>query len=150
MKTLIIVLISLLLTGCNGKANEVVIPKATEVVETMETLETIPDTMETSRIEQGRYYTNGTVITNDGNEWWYSTREISKEIPYDGMPIIVVILDNGTKEIEDDIIKGVVFDRETAIYDELEKEMNQVDGWTVTRNGNEIRISIMEGNENAK
>ena len=41
-----------------------------------------------------------------------------------------------------------MFDKETAIYDELEKEMSEVAEWKVTRNGNEIRISVMEGNEN--
>lgn len=136
-----------LCVALQSKANGKEVAEAQEV-KPSETIATETVLKETIRIEHGRYYLNGTVITNDGNEWWYSTREISSREPYDGMPVTVVFSDNGTTEKTDDIIEGVVFDRETAIYDELEKEMSQVDGWTVTRNGNEIRISVMEENEN--
>lgn len=146
---LLVTLMCLLLTSCNGK--EVAVQeaevKAIEVVEE-KAVEEVIVAKETARIEYGRYYINGTVITNDGNEWGYSTKEISTKEPYDGIPVKIVFSDNGTTEIEDDIIKGLVFDKETAIYDELEKEMSEVAEWKVTRNGNEIRISVIEGNEN--
>lgn len=44
----------------------------------------------------GRYYTDGTVITNDGNEWGYSTDTVSDQTPYDNMPVCVSFDDNGT------------------------------------------------------
>jgi hypothetical protein len=76
----------------------------------------------------GRYYTDGTVITNatdDGYDslWWeYSTDIISDRTPYDAMPVRIGFSDNGTPDnIEDDIILGLVYDLNTAIYDELEK-----------------------------
>ena len=73
----------------------------------------------------GRYYTDGTVITNDGNEWAYSTDLISNQIPTNDMPVWVGFDDNGTpNEITDDIILGLVYDRETAIYDNLETALS--------------------------
>lgn len=63
----------------------------------------------------GRYYTDGTVITNDGNEWAYSTDLISNQIPTNDTPVWVGFDDNGTpNDITDDIILGLVYDRETA------------------------------------
>ena len=83
----------------------------------------------------GRYYTDGTVITNDGNEWAYSTDLISNQTPTDDMPVWVGFDDNGTpNDITDDIILGLVYDRETALSDKFELE----------RNDNNIRISILE------
>lgn len=59
----------------------------------------------------GRYYTDGTVITDDGNIWGYSQDIISDEPSYNDEPIIALMDDNGTPEvITDDIIIGVVFD----------------------------------------
>lgn len=87
----------------------------------------------------GRYYTNGTVITNDGNEWSYTTDTISDKTPTNDMPIWVAFDDNGTPDdITDDIILGVVYDRETAIYDALETELSQE--FELTREGNNIHI----------
>ena len=87
----------------------------------------------------GRYYTNGTVITNDGNEWIYSTDIISNKIPCDGMPIWIGFDDNATpNDITDDIILGVVYDRETAIYDELETALG--DTFEIERKENNIHI----------
>lgn len=64
----------------------------------------------------GRYYTDGTVITNDGNLWGYSTDSISDKTPTDGMPVWVGMDDNGTPDdITDDIILGLVYDTNTAI-----------------------------------
>lgn len=87
----------------------------------------------------GRYYTNGTVITNDGNEWVYSTDIISDQTPTDNMPVWVGFDDNGTADdITDDIILGLVYDRETAIYDDLETALG--DTFELTRDGNNIHI----------
>ena len=87
----------------------------------------------------GRYYTDGTVITNDGNEWRYSTDTISDRTPTDGMPIWIGFDDNGTpNEVTDDNILGVVYDRNTAVYDELETALG--DSFEIERDGNNIRI----------
>lgn len=88
---------------------------------------------------KGRYYTNGTVITEDGNEWSYSTEAISDKPTYDGMPVDVGIDDNGTPDdISDDIILGLVWDINTSVYDELESELS--DAFEIEREGNNIRI----------
>lgn len=87
----------------------------------------------------GRYYTDGTVITNDGNEWAYSTDLISNQTPTNDMPVWVGFDDNGTPDdITDDIILGLVYDRETAIYDNLETALS--DKFKLERNDNNIRI----------
>lgn len=62
----------------------------------------------------GRYYLNGTVITSDGHEWRYDTTEISGKKPYDNMPVIVVF--EKANVIEDDIIKGIVYDDSEETY----------------------------------
>ena len=89
-----------------------------------------------------RYYTDGTVITNDGNDllWWeFSTDTISEQTPYDTMPVWVAFDDNATPDdITDDIILGLVYDRETAIYDQLEAAL--ADTFELTREGNNIHI----------
>lgn len=95
----------------------------------------------------GRYYTDGTVITNDGNEWGYTTETISEQTPYDNMPIWIGFDDNGTpNDIQDDIIVGIVYDRITAIYDELETALG--DSFELERDGNNIRIMNLERNDN--
>ena len=87
----------------------------------------------------GRYYTDGTVITNDGNEWEYQTDLISDRIPTDAMPVWVGFDDNGTpNEVTDDIILGLVYDRNTAIYDDLESALS--DSFQLERDGNNIQI----------
>jgi hypothetical protein len=88
----------------------------------------------------GRYYTDGTVITDDGNEWGYSTDTISDKTPYDAMPVWVGFDDNGTPDnITDDIILGLVYDRNTAIYDKLETELSEA--FEIERDGNNIKIN---------
>jgi hypothetical protein len=95
----------------------------------------------------GRYYTDGTVITNDGNEWGYTTDSISDQTPYDAMPVWIAFDDNATPdEITDDIIIGLVYDRETAIYDELETELG--DEFELERDGNNIRIQTLKRSGN--
>jgi hypothetical protein len=87
----------------------------------------------------GRYYTDGTVITDDGNEWGYSTDTISERTPYDAMPVWVALDDNGTPDnIADDIILGLVYDLNTAVYDELETVLS--DKFELTRDDNNIKI----------
>lgn len=87
----------------------------------------------------GRYYTNGTVVTADGNEWSYCTDTISDKTPYDGMPVSVGFDDNGTPDdITDDAVLGIVWDINTSVYDELEDALS--DKFELTREGNNIRI----------
>ena len=87
----------------------------------------------------GRYYTDGTVITNDGNMWDYATDTISDQTPTDYMPIWIGFDDNGTPDnIYDDIILGVVYDRNTAIYDSLETVLSEE--FEIQRDGNNIKI----------
>lgn len=94
----------------------------------------------TTRITAGRYYTCGEVITDDGNVWEYSQEIISEMESYDHEPIFALIDDNGTPDyIQDDEVYGLVLDRETAVYDELEVTLSEV--FTVERNGNIISIS---------
>lgn len=89
--------------------------------------------------EYGRYI-NGTVITNDGNEFGYDTDTISDEKAYDNEPVVAVFDDNGTpNDITDDIVLGLVKDVNTAIYDELENKLS--DKFELTRDGNKITIT---------
>ena len=119
--TAILILFILLLSGC-----------ATEVEPTIE----VEHTRYTA---YGRYYTNDTVITNDGNEWGYGTDTISDKTPYDGMPVWIGFDDNGTPDrVEDDVILGLVYDRNTAIYDALETVLD--DEFELERDGNNIHI----------
>lgn len=98
----------------------------------------------------GRYYTDGTVITNDGNDsrWWeYSTNTISDQTPYDNMPVWIAFNDNATpNDITDDIILGLVYDRNTAIYDDLETALS--DSFELEREGNNIRIQTLKRSGN--
>ena len=87
----------------------------------------------------GRYYLNGTVVTDDGNEWSYSTDTISDKTPYDGMPVSVGFDDNGTPNvIYDDVVLGLVWDINTSVYDALEDALS--DKFELTRDGNNIQI----------
>lgn len=88
----------------------------------------------------GRYYTDGTVITDDGNIWGYDTDSISERAVYDNMPVWVGFDDNGTpNDITDDIILGLVWDKYTAIYDKLETSLSE--SFTIEREGNNLTIS---------
>ena len=94
----------------------------------------------TTYITAGRYYTCGEVITDDGNVWAYSQDIISERESYDHQPVFALIDDNGTPDnIYDDEVYGLVLDRETKVYDELEAALS--DAFTVERNGNIISIS---------
>lgn len=90
-----------------------------------------------------RYYTDGTVITSDGMLWSYRSDSISGELSYDGMPVVMALDDNGTPSlIEDDIVLGLVYDRETAIYDELETKLSGA--FNIEREDNNIRIQSLK------
>ena len=87
----------------------------------------------------GRYYTDGTVITDDGNEWSYATDTISDKTPTDNMPVWIGFDDNGTPtDITDDIILGLVYNVYTAIYDALETELSKE--FELERDDNNIYI----------
>lgn len=119
IKTIAILCILCCLTGCSQREREI---------------------EHTTYITAGRYYTCGEVITEDGNVWTYSQDIISERESYDNEPVFALIDDNGTpSEIYDDEIYGVVLDRETAVYDELESKLSEV--FTVERNGNILSIS---------
>lgn len=127
MKKLIALTLILLMTGCTNT-------------------EPAPQAESTRYTAYGRYYTDGTVITNDGNEWAYNTDSISDKAPYNAMPVWVGFDDNATPDdITDDEILGLVYDRNTAIYDQLEEELSEE--FEVERNGNEIRIMTLERND---
>lgn len=93
-------------------------------------------------VYQCRYYTNGNVISPDGMLWDYKANEISKLTPYDGMPVIMCMDDKGTADvIEDDIVLGLVYDRETAIYDALANSFSK-GNIDYERNGNNISLTF--------
>lgn len=100
----------------------------------------IAEVESTTYITAGRYYTCGEIITSDGNVWDYSQDTISEAPSYDDEPIYALFDDNGTpNNIYDDEILGVVLDRETAIYDELETALSE--SFAVERNGNVLSVS---------
>lgn len=125
----IALLITLILIGCN-KPEE-------NTVTTNEPVE------HNCYFTTGRYYINanmqGEVITDDGNIWGYTQEIISNKPSYHNEPVYVGFDDNGTADnIYDDIIIGLVFDRETAIYDALEDSLSE--SFELEREGNNIRI----------
>lgn len=130
----------LMSTGCTTKTELISIEDATPELVSISNIE--PQTY----TAYGRYYTDGTVITDDGYDalgWEYSTDTISGMTPYDAMPVWIGFSDNGTPDyIKDDIILGLVYDRETAIYDELEATLD--DEFELERDGNNIRIQTLE------
>jgi hypothetical protein len=109
-----------------------------ELNKCMEAKPVVSEQPHTRYTAYGRYYTDGTVITNDGNEWSYSTDVVSDKTPYDNMPVWIGFDDNGTGDITDDIVLGLVYDRNTAIYDALETALS--DEFELERDGNNIRI----------
>lgn len=121
-------LCSIILSGCGAKGND-----------------TAPEPVHEQYMTTGRYYTEGSVITNDGNIWGYQTEIISDKPAYDNEPVYVVFDDNGTgTDIYDDVILGLIFDVNTAIYDALETELSN--SFELEREGNNIRIITQKGN----
>jgi hypothetical protein len=106
-----------------------------------------PKTESTRYTAYGRYHTHievdnkviEGVKTHDGHIWEYHADTISDKTPTDAMPVWVGFDDNGTPaDITDDIILGLVYDRNTAIYDELETALS--DAYELERNNNNIHI----------
>lgn len=138
-KVLAISLLVFALTGCSKteSINDVLI----------EETKSIKEVEHNAYIVSGRYYINenlqGKVVTCDGNVWDYTQDIISEELSYNNEPVFVALDDNGTPDvIEDDIVMGVVLDRETVIYDVLEETFTDVEGFNIERTGNNIRISL--------
>jgi hypothetical protein len=105
----------------------------------IESHETVPTVESTRYTAYGRYYTDGNIAVNDSICYPYHTDVISDQTPTDGMPVIAVIDDNSTPDdIADDIVLGLVYDRNTAIYDELESALS--DKFELKRDGNNIHI----------
>lgn len=110
--------LSVLLTGC-GK--------------------TQPEVEHNRYVMQGRYYTSDICEDTSGNTWDYTTNTISNTDVYDGMPVYICFDDAGTPDnIYDDEVLGLVYDRETAIYDKLEVVLSE--SFEVERTDNNIRI----------
>ena len=122
---------SLLLTGC-AKAQEPAITFTKEPVQ-----ETVAVESQTYLLA-GRYYTCGELYTKDGNVWEYSQELINEKPSYDNQPVFALIDDMGTGNQYDDVILGLVFDAETAIYDEL--EIRLAEEFSVTRDGNNLHL----------
>ena len=125
------ILATMLLSGCGAK------PEPEPVIEA--------EAKHSTYIASGRYYfeadSQGYVITDDGNEWWYTQSIISEEPSYATEPVFVLFDDMGTPDdIYDDEILGLVLDRETAIYDNLEEELSE--NFTVKRDGNVLTIGL--------
>lgn len=112
---------SLLLTGC-GEVSE----------------QNAPAVESTTYIMSGRYYTSGELFTEDGNTWEYSQDVISEAPSYDNQPVYALINDMGTANKFDDEVLGLVLDRETAIYDELEVRLSEE--FSVERDGNTLHL----------
>lgn len=95
-------------------------------------------------VEDCRYYISGSVVLPDGSSYGYQTDEVSEVAVYDGMPVWCGFDDNGTpNEPKDDIVLGLVFDREVAIYDALYDSFSEVEDWVVTREDvNRIHIDV--------
>lgn len=102
-----------------------------------------PEVEHTRYALQGRYYVEGVCEDVNGNIWDYTTDTVSKLQPYDGMPIYICFDDAGTPDnIYDDEIIGIVYDRETAIYDNLETSLSE--SFTIKRDSNVIHIEEEE------
>lgn len=122
--TITLLLVSLLLTACTEQTK----PPAS--------------TPHDRYITAGRYYTDNTVITADGNIWGYSTDTISDRPAENSMPVYVAFDDNGTaNNIYDDIILGLVLDLETYVYDQLETALSDAETFAIERDGNNIYIT---------
>lgn len=107
------------------------------------TAEPEPEVEHTRYALQGRYYADGICEDINGNLWGYTADMVSKQQPYDGMPVYICFDDAGTPDnIYDDEVLGLVYDRETAIYDSLETSLSEV--FAVERDGNIIHIAEEE------
>ena len=102
-----------------------------------------PEPEHTRYVMQGRCYERNVWEDTTGNLWEYTTDVVSKQQVYIGMPVYICFDDAGTSDnIYDDIVLGLVYDRETAIYDSLEVSLSEA--FEIERNGNIIRIKESE------
>lgn len=93
----------------------------------------------TRYVAQGRYYADDICEDSSGNLWEYSATTVSNIEVYDGMPVYICFDDAGTpSNIYDDEVLGLVYDRETAVYDELESALSE--SFELRRDGNNIHI----------
>ena len=98
-----------------------------------------PEPEHTRYVMQGRCYEHNVWEDTTGNLWEYTTDIVSKRQIYVGMPVYICFDDAGTPDnIYDDIVLGLVYDRETAIYDSLEVSLSE--SFELERNDNIIRI----------
>lgn len=117
---------SMLFAGCTSN----------EVPET-----SMPEVEHQTYIMAGRYYhTSGELFTEDGNSWGFTQDIISEKPSYDNQPVFALFDDMGTANKFDDEVLGLVWDVETAIYDELEVVLSE--DFNIERNGNNIHISM--------
>lgn len=116
-KLLSVMVLSMLLTGCNKAPVE-----------------------HNHYVIQGRYYIEHICEDANGDLWEYSAPTISNIAVYDKMPVYICLDDMGTPDNTDDEILGLVYDRETAIYDKLEAVLSE--SFEVEREGNNIRIDV--------
>lgn len=116
--------LSVLLTGCGTTKSQ-------------------PEVEHTRYTTPGRYYTLGICEDVNGNVWEYSTDTISKINVYDAMPVYICFDDAGTPDnIYDDEVLGLVYDRETSVYDQLEDALSE--SFAIERDGNNIHIKSLE------
>ena len=102
---------------------------------------TAPEVEHQTYIMAGRYYhTSGELFTEDGNSWSFTQDIISEKPSYDNQPVFALIDDMGTANKFDDEVLGLVWDVETAIYDELEVVLSE--DFNIERNGNNMHISM--------
>ena len=98
-----------------------------------------PEPEHTRYVMQGRCYEHNIWEDTTGNLWEYTTDVVSKQQVYIGMPVYICFDDAGTPDnIYDDEVLGIVYDRETAIYDSLEASLSE--SFTIKRDGNIIHI----------
>lgn len=139
LSIILTVLTALSLCGCNNTSTN---------DNTILTEDTTVTKIESSAyFASGRYYftadLQGQVVTEDGNLWDYTQDTISDKPSYHNEPVIVVFDDNSTPDIiEDDKILGLVYDRETAIYDALETSLQE--SFELERDGNTIHIQALK------
>ena len=92
-KLLIIALAALCLAGCSP------------AVETEAEMYIVP----------GHYYTDGYVVTMDGNVWQYSQDIISDASSYDNEPVFALMYDNHTPHyVYDDAVVSLVCNHDAA------------------------------------
>lgn len=129
----------LALTACNSTTTEETAPAPVETVEEVE--ETVTEKFP---VYGCRYYPEtGEIVTADGEVFGVENPEILNYDgeAYEGIPVAIGVKGDPAN-VESWEILGVVYDRETAIYDELEAAFNEeLDGYEVERTGNHITIN---------